>query len=72
VRKGVEVNLDVYGKWIRLGETLRIMVNLCKDSRYKQCGGVREPGGSSHQEKWFLLFLSIDAHSITMCMFIHI
>ena len=23
-----------------------------------------------HQEKWFLLFLSIDAHSITMCLYI--
>ena len=26
----------------------------------------------AHQEKWFLLFLSIDAHSITKCLFIHI
>ena len=25
-----------------------------------------------HQEKWFLLFLSIDAHSITKCLYIHI
>jgi len=25
----------------------------------------------AHQEKWFLSFLSLDAHSITMCLYIH-
>jgi len=25
-----------------------------------------------HQEKWFLSFLSVEAHSITMCLYIHI